>query len=207
MKTLFFFILIAFISCSETKKSYKENFIKFYKMESVDSISFFGGVNFIKKDGKGKYDLFYRNDSLKYFSLNVKNRKSIFVVTLMNDSLVMLSKSSEGNYYSVDTIVFYKDKCVRKGVVYNYQHFKNQKLEITGIAKISYTTYLYGEKELKIYNESFFSSTIKKYHSNKSIFDYKILSDNKIIELGNRNFDSTVTKYENKIKHKYNFFY
>ena len=39
-------------------------------------------------------------------------------------------------------------------MVYNYQNYKKQELEIIGIAKTSYTTYLYGEKKLNIYSKN-----------------------------------------------------
>lgn len=208
MKIISFFLLVFCISCYSFRDTNKIKATDYDRVVNTDTISFFGGVKFINRNGAKKYSLFYKSDSLKYFSVNLNNRKRQYIVDIIKDSLLMLSTNSESNYYSVDTMIFFKDKCVRKGVVYNYQHYKKQDLEILGIAKTSYTTYLYGEKELKIYSESFYNQEkIETLQLNKSILNYVIPTDSKSQNLNHRNIDSIRTKYENKEKHKLNYFY
>ena len=126
-KIFLFIQVILLCSCVTSRSTNHFAKTKNAEIKRAANINFFGGKieiqNYLNGKEEQKFYLLYKNDSLKYISLDkrIPNNDYIYKIKQKADSNIMLTRATMSvRYFVTDTIIFKKDIAIHKKCLFDY---------------------------------------------------------------------------------------
>lgn len=119
-----FLMLFYSISCNRYIHQYEQSG---YQVEQVSNVSFFDAPD-IKKEGKGKILLLYKDNKPLYIGRKNKKLEDFFTIAQISDTMVQLTRVRDRHYTMLDTLLFTRNMVMHKSIIYDHSHTSNNYL-------------------------------------------------------------------------------